>query len=122
MTGLSGRKRQLKNDFESAWYEGKKYCDRHFSTLTGADFYTYISSLAEKYGLHFGNIHCGQLISNFPHEKIQGDEERNYLHPNNHIKLSDPDVHGNPRDWILEINFVIKERTFGGFFEQLLTV
>ena len=120
--GQDPQKIQLKNDIESAWYEGKKYCDRHFSTLTVADFYTYISSLAEKYGWHFGNIHCGHLIGNFPHEKIQGDEERNYLHPNNHIKLSDPDVHGNPRDWILEIHFVNKERLFGGFYEQLLTV
>jgi Xaa-Pro dipeptidase len=119
--GQNPQKLQLKNDIESAWYEGKKYCDTHFSTLTGAEFYKYISSLAEKYGWHFGNIHCGHLIGNFPHEKIQGDEERNYLHPNNHIKLGDPDAHGNPRDWILEIHFVNKERTFGGFFEQLVT-
>ena len=120
--GHDPQKIQLKNDIESAWYEGKKYCDEHFSTLTGAEFYKYISSLAEKYGWHFGNIHCGHLIGNFPHEKIQGDEERNYLHPNNHITLSDPDIHGNPRDWILEVHFVNKERAFGGFFEQLLTV
>lgn len=120
--GGDPQKIQLKNDIESAWYEGKEYCDAHFTTLTGSDFYRYISSLAEKYGWHFGNIHCGHLIGNFPHEKIQGDEERNYLHPNNHIKLSDPDMHGNPRDWILEVHFIDKQRTFGGFFEQLLTV
>lgn len=113
---------KLKNDIEAAWYEGKKFYDKHSSVLTGSQFYHYISSLAEKYGWEFGNIHCGHLIGNFPHEHILGDEELNYLHPNNHIKLSEPDIQGNPRDWILEIHFVNKERTFGGFFEQLLSV
>ncbi len=120
--GGDAAKIRLKNDIESAWYEGKKYFDDRYATLTGKDFYHYISSLAGKYGWDFGNIHCGHLIGNFPHEHIQGDEEHNYLHPNNHVKLSEPDQHGNPRDWILEIHFINKERTFGGFFEQLLSV
>lgn len=120
--GNDAGKKKLKADIESAWYEGKKYFDAHYATLTGADFYRHISSLAGTYGWHFGNIHCGHLIGNFPHEIIQGDEEINYLHPNNHIKLSDPDVHGHPRDWILEIHFIDRTREFGGFFEQLLTV
>jgi Xaa-Pro dipeptidase len=113
---------KLKEDIETAWYEGKKFFDDSYSTLTGAEFYRYISSLALKFGWHFGNVHCGHLIGNFPHEIIQGDEERNYLHPNNHILLSASDLHGNPRNWILEIHFVDNERQFGGFFEQLLTV
>ncbi len=115
-------KHKLKHDIETAWYEGKKYYGERSSSLTGAELYIFISALAEKFGWHFGNIHCGHLIGNFPHEIIQGDEQQNYLHPNNHIKLSDPDIHGNPRDWILEIHFINKERTFGGFFEQLLSV
>ncbi len=120
--GNDPQKIKLKNDIELAWYEGKKYYDTHSSSLTGAQYYQYISSLAEKYGWHFGNIHCGHLIGNFPHERILGDEEQNYLHPNNHIKLSELDIQGNPRDWILEIHFINKEKTFGGFFEQLLSV
>ncbi|MBI2430041.1 MAG: aminopeptidase P family protein [Ignavibacteriales bacterium] len=120
--GSDVMKHKLKHDIEAAWYEGKEYFDLHYTTLTGADFYSYISSSAKKFDWHFGNIHCGHLIGNFPHEIIQGDEQRNYLHPNNHIRLSDPDIHGNPRDWILEIHFINKERTFGGFFEQLLSV
>jgi Xaa-Pro aminopeptidase len=120
--GNDPEKLRLQNDIESAWYEGKKYFDAHSSSLTGAQYYRHISSLGERYGWEFGNIHCGHLIGNFPHEHILGDEEHNYLHPNNHVKLSDPDIHGNPRDWILEIHFINKEHTFGGFFEQLLTV
>lgn len=120
--GGDAHKTKLKNDIETAWYEGKKYYDAHESTLTGAEYYSYIASLAPKFGWEFGNIHCGHLIGNFPHEHILGDEEHNYLHPNNHIKLSELDIQGNPRDWILEIHFINKERTFGGFFEQLLSV
>lgn len=120
--GGNSQKMKLKGDIESAWYEGKTYYDAHSSSLTGEQLYRHVSSLAYKYGWEFGNIHCGHLIGNFPHEHIQGDEEHNYLHPNNHIKLCEPDIHGNPRDWILEIHFINKERTFGGFFEQLLTV
>ncbi len=120
--GNDVQKVKLRNDIESAWYEGKKFYDASFESLTGALFYKHISSLAEKYGWEFGNIHCGHLIGNFPHEHILGDEVHNYLHPNNHIKLSTVDIQGNPRDWILEIHFVNKEKTFGGFFEQLLSV
>ncbi len=119
--GTDERKHKLKADIESAWYEGKKYFDANISELTGAKFYQYISSLALKYGWGFGNIHCGHLIGNFPHEIIQGDEKKNYFHPDNHFLVSDPDDHGNPRDWILEIHFIDKERQFGGFFEQLVT-
>jgi len=28
---------------------------------------------------------------------------------------------GRPRNWILEIHFIDRERQIGGFFEQLLT-
>lgn len=120
--GNNNDKIKLKNDIESAWHEGKKYFDAHYAELTGAIFYKYISSLAEKYGRTFGNVHCGHLIGNFPHEHILGDEVHNYLHPENNIKLSELDIQGNPRDWILEIHFIDNNRTFGGFFEQLLSV
>ncbi|MFA6455615.1 MAG: M24 family metallopeptidase [Bacteroidota bacterium] len=116
------QKKKLRGDIESAWHEGKKYYDAADESLTGAQFYHYISSLAPKFGWEFGNIHCGHLIGNFPHERILGDEVHNYLHPDNHIKLSEKDIEGKPRDWILEIHFINKERTFGGFFEQLLSI
>ena len=55
--GNNPRKLQLRNDIESAWYEGKKYYDAHSSSLTGAQYYRHISSLGERYGWKFGNIH-----------------------------------------------------------------
>jgi hypothetical protein len=38
--------------------------------------------LAKKYGWDYGNHHCGHLIENYPHEKNLGEEEINYIHPN----------------------------------------
>jgi len=36
--------------------------------------------------------------------------------------LREPDAHGRPRHWILEVHFVDRAREIGGFFEELLTV
>lgn len=120
--GMEPQRLKLKDDIETAWYEGKEYYEQHKETLTGAEYYDYIKSLAPKFGWEFGNIHCGHLIGNFPHERIQGDEVHNYLHPENSVRLSSLDAHGDPRDWILEVHFINNEHTFGGFFEQLLSI
>lgn len=114
-------KLRLKNDIEKAWSEGKKYFQAH-KDITGAELYSYVNLLAEKYHWKYGQEHCGHLIGNFPHELIQGEEIVNYIHPNNSIRMRDPDSEGRPRDWILEIHFIDEEREVGGFFEQLLTI
>ena len=119
--GNDERKHKLKRDVELAWHEGKAYYDEHKETLTGADFYHYTSELAKKFGWHYGNIHCGHLIGKFPHEKIVVEDEINYIHPNNHKKMSAPDQNGNERFWIYEIHLIDRELEIGGFFEQLLS-
>jgi Xaa-Pro dipeptidase len=118
--GDNAKKLKMKEDVEFAWHEGKAYFDAHKNELTGANFYEYSKDLAKKYGWEYGNHHCGHLIGNFPHEKILGDEENNYIHPNNTIRMADLDVLGNPRHWIYEIHFIDRELEIGGFFEQLL--
>jgi Xaa-Pro dipeptidase len=65
-------------------------------------------------------MHCGHLIGNFPHEKIHGEDEINYIHPNNKELMSEKDINGNERFWIYEIHFIDQKRKIGGFFEQLL--
>jgi Xaa-Pro aminopeptidase len=118
--GDNPKKLKLKKDVELAWYEGKAFFDANKNDLTGADFYEYTKKIALKYGWEYGNHHCGHLIGNFPHELILGDEENNYIHPNNDIRMTDLDVLGNPRHWIYEIHFVDLEMEIGGFFEQLM--
>lgn len=119
--GNDSQKLKLKQDTEKAWLEGKEFYDNNKLDLTGADFYEYTQKLAIKYGWHYGNIHCGHLIGNFPHEKIIGEETINYIHPDNNQLMCELDKNGNERFWIYEIHFIDKKLEIGGFFEQLLS-
>jgi Xaa-Pro aminopeptidase len=114
-------KMKLKKDVEEAWHIGKKYFDYHYERLTGSVFYSFTKELALQFGWEYGGPHCGHLIGNFPHEKIQGDEEGNYLHPNNHDQVAALDKNGNKRYWIYEIHFIDRANQIGGFFEQLVS-
>jgi Xaa-Pro aminopeptidase len=121
VVGSDPRKKKLRDDIAAAWREGKKYFDAH-PELSGSQFYSFIARSAASYGWEFGNIHCGHLIGNFPHETILGEDVANYIHPDNHQPMRAPDRYGNARDWILEVHFITREKEFGGFFEQLLTI
>jgi Xaa-Pro aminopeptidase len=100
--GNNAQKLKLKQDVELAWKEGKEYFDLNKDKLTGADFFNYTKELAKKYGWEFGNHHCGHLVGNFPHEKLLGEDEINYIHPNNDVLMSAKDIHGEERFWIYE--------------------
>ncbi|WP_044400047.1 M24 family metallopeptidase [Lacinutrix sp. Hel_I_90] len=119
--GTNQKKLKLKRDVELAWQEGKAYFDQNKNRLTGANFYHYTKALAKKYGWEYGNHHCGHLIGNFPHEKILGEEEINYIHPNNNLLMTEKDNNGDERFWIYEIHFIDRKSEIGGFFEQLLS-
>ena len=121
VVGNNDKKLKLKQDVELVWKEGKEYFDLNKAKLTGADFYHYTKKLAEKYGWEYGNHHCGHLIGNFPHETILGEDEKNYIHPNNNQLMSDKDINGEERYWIYEIHLIDRELEIGGFFEQLLS-
>jgi Xaa-Pro dipeptidase len=114
-------KHQLKNDLEPIWQECKAFFDAQTS-LTGAEFYAHVLTISEKYGWEFGGQMAGHIIGHFPHERLEKEIKDNYIHPENHLDLFGPDKSGNPREWILEIHLVDREREIGGFFEQLLSV
>ena len=113
-------KLKLQKDVELAWQEGRNFYFDNKDSLTGADLYNYTKTLAVKYGWEYGNIHCGHLIGNFPHEILIGEETINYIHPENNLLMNAKDKHGNERFWIYEIHFVDKHKEIGGFFEQFL--
>ena len=119
--GSNKQKLKLMSDVESAWVEGKNLYDANKLILRGMDFYNFTKKLAKKYGWEFGNIHCGHLIGNFPHEVVLGEEIINYIHPENDTLMNNPDKFGNERFWIYEIHFIDKTSDIGGFFEQLLS-
>lgn len=118
--GNNTDKLKLQKDVELAWQEGKTFYLQNKKSLTGADLYNYTKQLAHKYGWEYGNIHCGHLIGNFPHEILIGEELINYIHPENTTLMCDKDKNGNERFWIYEIHFVDVKKEIGGFFEQFL--
>jgi Xaa-Pro dipeptidase len=120
--GNDAKKLQLQKDVETAFHIGKAYFNENYTTLTGAQFYNFTLALAKKFGWEYGNEHCGHLVGNFPHEKIVGEEQINYFHPDNHELVSNPDKSGNKRFWIYEIHFIDKENQIGGFFEQIVMI
>ena len=119
--GRDQTKLKIQREIEEAWYIGKKHFDQH-QDITGNELYQFVLNQTKLRGWEYPQVHCGHLIGNFPHEKMQGEELVNYIHSENHVRMRDPDKNGNPRDWILEIHFIDREKQIGGFFEQLLTV
>ena len=121
VVGTNEKMLKLKNDVELAWKEGKAFYDINRAHLTGADFYEYTKTLAQRYGWEYGNIHCGHLVGNFPHETLLGEDVTNYIHPENKELMSRLDKLGNERFWIYEIHFIDRSLEIGGFYEQLVS-
>lgn len=119
--GKDPHKLQLKADATIAWEQGKSYFDKQ-ENITGAEFYAYTQEIAKHLGWEFGNIHCGHLIGEFPHEKVLGDEVECYIHPENHKPMRRKDLFGNDLHWIYEVHLVDRKRKIGSFIEKLLTV
>lgn len=115
------RMKRLQQDVSLAFDEGKAFF-RSQPEITASELYGFVSSLAAKYGWTLGGRHCGHLIGEFPHEKIEDHEISSYLHPANDRKLRHPDGYGNIPHWILEIHFIDVEYEIGAFTEELLSI
>ena len=114
-------KLKLQKDVERAWHEGKDWYFKQ-DRLTGAEFFTYATSLAEKYGYEFGNAISGHIIGAFPHEQPHDPLDLCLdVHLDNHTDILQLDMNGHPRHWMLELHFVDRKNNIGAFFEQLLT-
>jgi Xaa-Pro aminopeptidase len=114
-------KEKIKNDVEAAWHEGNDWYFKQ-EQLTGAMFFDYAVSLANRYGYEFGNAIAGHIIGKFPHE--QPDDPADLcldVHPANHTDILQLDKFGNKRHWMMELHFVDRKNQIGAFFEQLLT-
>lgn len=120
--GGDGRKLKLQADVEAAWHEGRAYFLKKYSSITGAQLFQYAVELAKRMGWSYGGPHAGHLVGDFPHERLLGNALDNYIHPENDTKMSAPDKHGAPRQWVFEIHFVDREAQIGAFFEQWVGV
>ncbi|MGB7331737.1 MAG: M24 family metallopeptidase [Terriglobales bacterium] len=121
VVGSDPLKLKLCRDIEEGFASGKKYFQQQ-PDITGAELYQYAQGLAEQAGWEYGGPIAGHLIGQFPHERIADDKVTLYVHPDNHRRMREPDNLGRDRHWILEIHFVDRQRQFGGFYEELLTI
>jgi Xaa-Pro aminopeptidase len=117
--GNNPLKLKMKRDVEAAWYEANAWFAKQKS-LTGAEFFNYVSDLAKRYGYEFGGDIVGHIIGKYPHEQPNPMDLSLDAHPDNHVSILSLDKQGNKRHWMLEIQFVDRKNGIGGFYEQLL--
>ena len=118
--GNNVHKLKLKSDVEAAWYEIKEWYQQQ-TTLKASELFQYVVEKANEYGWQFGGEIAGHIVGKYPHEQPADPKSLELdIHPENHNDMFLPDPEGNPRHWILELQFVDREKAIGGYFEQLL--
>ncbi|PWR20709.1 M24 family metallopeptidase [Zavarzinia compransoris] len=114
-------KHRLLGDMAEAFEDGRRHF-RENPGLTGREFYRYVQGLAERRDWTFGGTIAGHIVGEFPHKHLPGDAKSFYISPENTACLDAPDALGQRQHWILEIHFVDRRRSFGGFMESLITL
>ena len=119
--GSDPAKEKVRDALEPIWHATKAEFDKK-QDMTGEELYAIACSKANEAGYDFGGEHSGHLVGDFPHERIPNDKITLYITNGNGEVMRRKGKGGNMRHWILEMHLVDRERGFGGFFEQLLTV
>ncbi|MFI5794995.1 M24 family metallopeptidase [Streptomyces sp. NPDC051677] len=114
-------KRRLRDDLPKIFAAGKGIFESA-PDITGKQLYAEVERLAADAGWELGGWHAGHLVGEFPHEWIDGADTESYITPANDTPLRRTDKAGRRCHWILEIHLIDREREFGGFHEELLTL
>jgi Xaa-Pro aminopeptidase len=118
--GNDPKKLKLKNDVEAAWYEIQEWYQQQ-TILKASDLFNYAVLKAKRLGWDFGGEIAGHIVGKFPHEQPADPKSLELdIHPDNHDDIFLLDSDGNQRHWILELQFIDKDKEIGGYFEQLL--
>ena len=114
-------KHRLRDDLPEVFAAGRRFFE-NAPDITGEVLYTEVARLADKAGWELGGWHAGHLVGEFPHETIEGAHVESYVTPENDTPMRRTDKTGRACHWILEIHLIDRERGFGGFYEELLTL
>ncbi|WP_329543959.1 aminopeptidase P family protein [Streptomyces sp. NBC_01356] len=114
-------KHRLRDDLPEVFAAGKRFFE-NAPDITGERLHAEVSRQADKAGWELGGRHAGHLVGEFPHEWIDGADTESYITPANDTPLRPSDKAGRRCHWILEIHLADRERGFGGFHEELLTL
>jgi hypothetical protein len=118
--GNDSIKLKLKNDVEKAWYEIQAWFQKQ-TTLKASALFQFAVEKASEYGWTFGGEIAGHIVGEYPHEQPPDPKSLELdIHPANHNDMFLLDANGNKRHWILELQFMDKEKEIGGYYEQLL--
>lgn len=112
-------KHRLRDDLPRIFAAGRRYFESH-PDITGEQLFAEVVRLAEEAGWEYGGPHCGHLVGEFPHEKINGNQIESYIAPGSDPPMRRADRNGHDCHWILEVHLVDRARGFGGFYEELL--
>lgn len=119
--GADPHKLRLRDDVGRAFAIGKQRFAADLD-ITGADLFRFMNMVAAEMGWECGSPHCGHIIGEFPHERIESDKRALYITLGSDMPMRRVGSAGVPLHWILEVHFVDRARGFGGFFEELLTL
>ncbi len=119
--GEDPTKLRLRDDVSRAFELGKQRFADHPDS-TGAELFAFMNQLAAEMGWECGSPHCGHVIGEFPHERIESDRRTLYITTGSDSPMRRIGTAGVQLHWILEVHFVDRARGFGGFFEELLTL
>jgi Xaa-Pro aminopeptidase len=114
-------KRRLRDELAPVFSAGKAFFESEPS-ITAAELYAEVVRLTRERGWEFGNIHCGHLVGEFPHDNLGGGRLDSLICATNHRPLRGLDSSSRVRHWILEIHMIDRRREIGGFYEELLTL
>ncbi len=114
-------KHRLRDDLPRVFAAGKAFFEGD-PEITGERLHAEVGRLAAEAGWELGGWHAGHLVGEFPHETIDGADMESYITPANGTPLRRTDRTGRRCHWILEIHLIDRERGFGGFHEELLTL
>ncbi|HWE56816.1 MAG TPA: M24 family metallopeptidase [Acidimicrobiales bacterium] len=114
-------KLRLRDDLAPVFAAGQAFYRTH-PEITAADMYAEMIRLAGDRGWEFGNMHCGHLVGEHPHEEMAGGRLDSLICASNPRPLRGPDPSGRVGHWILEVHLVDRDLQIGGFLEQLLTL
>lgn len=117
--GNDPAKIKVKAASEAAWVEANNWYNQQTS-LTGSQFFTYLTELARRYGYEYGGEIGGHIVGPYPHEQLGPGNLGLDIHPGNHQEMFLKDPQGNDRHWILEMLFVDRINHIGGYMEQLI--
>ena len=114
-------KLRLRDDLAALFDHGKHVFDTT-PDITSAQLWDEVLRATHERGWEYGNVYCGHLVGEFPHQGFDGPADLSRITAGNDLPMRRQDPSGRDAHWILEIHLVDREREIGGFYEQLLSL